>query len=79
MTDQLQNIEEDNSNPSDSQIKRRNYSNLIKSTCEMMLGQIHANLDYNLVNMNMFQPKTGEYRLFSQVLIPVISMFHLQA
>jgi signal transduction histidine kinase len=54
MTDQLKNLKDDNSNPSDSQIKRKNYAALINSTCEMMLGQIHASLDYNLVNMNMF-------------------------
>jgi len=34
--------------------KTRKYLNTIGETCELILGQIKASLDYNLVNMNMF-------------------------
>lgn len=34
--------------------KSRKYLNTIGETCELILGQIKASLDYNLVNMNMF-------------------------
>lgn len=40
----------------------------IKSTCDMVVGQVKANLDYNLAGLNMFQAKLEECRLVSEVI-----------
>ena len=46
----------------------------ISQTCELIYGQIKANLDYNLVNMEMFQPLFQRALLVNDVLQPVLNM-----
>jgi signal transduction histidine kinase len=51
----------------------------ISHTCDMVLGQVKASLDFNLAGLNMFQAKLEECRLVSEVLKPVIAIFQVQA
>jgi hypothetical protein len=55
--------------------KTREYLNTISETCELILGQIKASLDYNLVEMNMFQPQLKKWHLIADIVKPAVRMF----
>lgn len=48
-------------------------------TCDMVLGHVKASLDYNLAGLNMFQANLVECRLVTEVIIPVLKIFQVQA
>jgi hypothetical protein len=49
----------------------------ISHTCDMVLGQVKASLDFNLAGLNMFQAKLEQCRLVSEVLKPVLEIFQV--
>jgi signal transduction histidine kinase len=59
--------------------KTKMYLNTISETCELILGQIKATLDYNLVNMNMFQPQLKKWNLIADIVKPAVRMFSVQS
>lgn len=48
---------------------------VVKQTTEMIIGQIKANLDFNLAGINMFQANLREHKLLKDVIVPVLEIF----
>ena len=48
-------------------------------TCDMIVGQVKASLDYNLASAKMFQARLVECHLVSEVITPVLEIFSVQA